>query len=80
MYEGQSRGGSTEVAKNLLTRYAKAVGAEFFRIVVTEFTREGTQAFILDRQNGGLSGKTLEELQGRVHQLEGYAEIGRAHV
>ena len=73
MYEGQSRGGSTEVAKNLLTRYAKAVGAERFRIVVTEFTREGTQAFVLDRRNGGLSGKTLEELQGRVRQLEGYA-------
>ena len=28
---------------------------------------------MLDRRNGGLSGKTLEELQGRVRQLEGYA-------
>ena len=56
-----------------MARYAKAVGAERFRIVVTEFTREGTQAFVLDRRNGGLNGKTLEELQGRMRQLEGYA-------
>ena len=50
-----------------------AVGAERFRIVVTEFREDGTRAFILDRDKGGLDGRTAEEVRDRLWLLERYA-------
>jgi hypothetical protein len=54
-------------------RYAVAVGAERFRILVAEFAGGGTKAFIYDRKNGGREGKTLEETLGAMPKLSAYA-------
>ncbi|MDR3231198.1 MAG: relaxase/mobilization nuclease domain-containing protein, partial [Synergistaceae bacterium] len=54
-------------------RYADAVGAERFRILVTEFTEGGTKAFIYDRKNGGREGKTQEEILGAIPKFSACA-------
>ena len=59
--------------------YAGAVGAERFRIVVTEFHEDGTRAFVLDRQSGGLDGKTADEVREKLWLLEKYAR-GRKNI
>ena len=50
-----------------------------FRIVITEFREDGTRAFILDRQSGGLDGKTADEVQEKLWLLEKYAR-GRKNI
>ena len=44
-----------------------------FCIVVTEFREDGTRAFILDLDKGGLDGRTAEEVRDRLWLLERYA-------
>ena len=53
--------------------YADAVGAERFRVVVTEFTKAGTKAFIFDKQNGGENGKTKEEISNAMGKFASWA-------
>jgi hypothetical protein len=49
------------------------VGADKFRIVVTEFSPEkGTSAFIYDRKNGGMEGKTKQEIVGAIPKFAVY--------
>ncbi len=66
-----------EEKKQLFERYAEAVGAEKFRVLVTEFTPEGVQAFVFDRKNGGLDGKTKDELLEAMGKLESYAKYNK---
>jgi hypothetical protein len=66
-----------ENKKTLFGRYADAVGAERFRITVTEITEEGTRAFLFDRQNGGKEGKTREEILAAIPQFDKYVYYGK---
>lgn len=75
---GERDGGLREKTE-IFGRYAEAIGAERFRIVITEFREDGTRAFILDRQNGGLDGKTADEVQEKLWLLEKYAR-GRKNI
>jgi hypothetical protein len=59
--------------KSLFSRYADAVGAERFRIVVTEFKENGTQAFLFDKKNGGYEGKTKEEILDAIPKFAAYS-------
>ena len=65
---GESRG--------IFERYANAVGAERFRIVVTDFSQgNGVQAFVFDKKADGLDGKTREgilESMSKLRQYEHY--------
>ena len=69
----REEGGGLRAKTEIFGRYAEAVGAERFRIVVTEFREDGTRAFILDRDKGGLDGRTAEEVRDRLWLLERYA-------
>lgn len=69
----REEGGGLRAKTEIFGRYAEAVGAERFRIVVTEFCEDGTRAFILDRDKGGLDGRTAEEVRDRLWLLERYA-------
>ena len=62
-----------QAEKDLFARYAKAVGAERFRIVVTDFREDGTRAFVLDRNDGGMEGKTVKEVRDKMWLLAKYA-------
>ena len=75
---GERDGGLREKTE-IFGRYAEAIGAERFRIVITEFREDGTRAFILDRQSGGLDGKTADEVQEKLWLLEKYAR-GRKNI
>ena len=68
---------TTTKAKTIFESYARAVGAERFRILVTEFQPDGTKAFVFDRNNGGLDGKTAEELIKDISRLDQYAKSGK---
>jgi hypothetical protein len=67
----------------LFTRYADAVGAERFRIVVTDFlhlnSQGGTQAFVFDKKTDGLEGKTHEGIleSGSLIKFRQYEHYGK---
>lgn len=63
--------------RELFTRYADAVGATRFRILVTEFTENGTKAFVYDRKNGGYEGKTKEHVLEIIPKLSALAHYGK---
>lgn len=65
--------GELRAKAEIFVRYAEAVGAERFRIVVTEFREDGTRAFVLDRDKGGLDGRTAEEVRDRLWLVARYA-------
>ena len=69
----REEGGGLRAKTEIFGRYAEAVGAERFRIVVTEFREDGTRAFVLDRQSGGVDGKTTDEVREKLWLLEKYA-------
>ena len=73
------RDGGLRAKTEIFRRYAEAVGAERFRILVTEFREDGTRAFVLDRQSGGLDGKTADEVLEKLWLLEKYAR-GRKNI
>lgn len=63
---------------SVFERYAEAVGADRYRVVATEFTSEGVRAFVFDRRNGGLEGKTRGELSEALPtKLSRYADAGK---
>lgn len=68
---------STDQARTDFERYAAAVGAERYRIVATEFTPEGVKAFIFDRKNCGLDGKSHEEFLVALPKLLNHAKNGK---
>jgi hypothetical protein len=53
------------------------VGAERYRIVATEFTSEGVKAFIFDKKNGGLAGKTRGEILEVMPKLLTYVKYNK---
>ena len=57
-----TEGAALRAKTEIFGRYAEAVEAERFRILVTEFREDGTRAFVLDRKSGGLDGKTADEV------------------
>jgi hypothetical protein len=59
--------------KSIFTRYADAVGAERFRVTVTEIGEGGTSAFIFDKNNGGYEGKTQEEILEALPKFSTYS-------
>jgi hypothetical protein len=61
--------------KSIFIRYADAVGAERFRVVVTEFKESGTQAFLFDKKNGGYEGKTREEILDAIPKFAAYGVV-----
>jgi hypothetical protein len=63
--------------KSIFERYADAVNAERFRVTVTEFTENGTKAFIHDRRNGGYEGKTKEEIFEALPKLSAYSRYDK---
>ena len=63
--------------KDIVKSYTQAVGAERFRIVVTEITEEGTKAFLYDKQNGGYEGKTAEELLEATPKFSAFAHYNK---
>jgi hypothetical protein len=63
--------------KSAFTRYAEAVEAGRYRVTVTEFTENGTKAFIHDRQSGGYEGKTREEIIGDIPKFSAYSHYGK---
>lgn len=66
-----------DLARREFERYADAVGAERYRVVAVEFTPEGTKAFVVDRKNGGLEGKTREQVADMTARLAVYARYGK---
>ena len=61
----------------IFTRYAEAVGAEKFRITVTEIGEKGTRAFVFDRNNGGYEGKKQEEILDVIPKFSTYSRYGK---
>ncbi|MDL2263065.1 relaxase/mobilization nuclease domain-containing protein [Synergistaceae bacterium OttesenSCG-928-I11] len=59
--------------KEIVGNYADAVGAERFRVVVTEMTKGGTKAFLFDKQNGGYEGKKKEELLEAISKFSAFS-------
>lgn len=74
-----TEGAALRAKTEIFGRYVEAVGAERFRILVTEFREDGTRAFVLDRDKGGLDGKTAEEVRDKLWLLEKYAR-GRKNI
>jgi hypothetical protein len=64
-------------SSRLFEQYANAVGAERYRIVATEFTPEGVKAFVFDKKNGGLEGKTREEIMEAMPKLLSYVKYNK---
>jgi hypothetical protein len=63
--------------KDIFNRYAEAVGAERYRVTVTEFTEGGVKAFIHDRQNGGYEGKGKEEIIETIPKFSAYSRYNK---
>jgi hypothetical protein len=63
--------------KDIFNCYADAVGAERYRVTVTEFTEGGTKAFIHDRQNGGYEGKGKEEIIEIIPKFSAYSRYNK---
>jgi hypothetical protein len=63
--------------RELFKQYADAVGADRYRIVATEFTAQGIKAFIFDKQNGGLEGKTRKEILEVMPKLQTYVKYNK---
>jgi hypothetical protein len=63
--------------KFIFSQYADVVGAERFRIVVTEFKDSGTSAFLFDKKNGGYEGKTRDEILDAIPKLSAYAHYNK---
>lgn len=59
-----------EMRTESFMRYAQAVGAERFRIIVTDFQADGVKAFVFDRYKGGGDGKSAVELSGDIPRLD----------
>jgi hypothetical protein len=53
------------------------VDAERFRITATEFTPEGTKAFILDKNSGGQNGKTRDEVVSAIPRLQHFVKYDK---
>jgi hypothetical protein len=66
-----------ESRQKLFEQYSDAVGAERYRIVATEFTPEGVKAFVFDKKNGGLEGKTRGEILEALPRLQGYVKYNK---
>jgi hypothetical protein len=65
------------LSTRLFEQYADAVGAERYRIVATEFTTEGVRAFVFDKKNGGLEGKTRGEILDALPKLQSYVKYNK---
>ncbi|MDR1649900.1 MAG: relaxase/mobilization nuclease domain-containing protein [Synergistaceae bacterium] len=63
--------------ESIFTRYADAVGAERFRVTVTEIGERGTSAFIFDKKNGGYEGKTKEEILEAIPKFYTYSRYNK---
>jgi hypothetical protein len=63
--------------KAIFTRYADAVGAERFRVTVTEIGEGGTSAFIFDKKNGGYEGKAKEEILEAIPKFTTYSRYNK---
>jgi hypothetical protein len=62
----------------IFERYANAVGAERFRVVVTDFSQEsGTRAFVFDKKLDGLEGKTRKGILESLPKLRQYEHYGK---
>lgn len=59
-----------EMRTESFMRYAQAVGAERFRIIVTDFQADGVKAFVFDRYKGGRDGKSAVELSEDIPRLD----------
>jgi hypothetical protein len=68
---------SLALPSRLFEQYADAVGAERYRIVATEFTPEGVKAFIFDKKNVGLEGKTRGEILEAMPMLLTYVKYNK---
>lgn len=60
----------SEVRTEIFMRYAQAVGADRFRIIVTDFQPDGVKAFVFDRHKGGRDGKSATELSEDISRLD----------
>jgi hypothetical protein len=59
-------------------RYADAVGAERYRVTVTDLSESAAaKAFIHDRQSGGYEGKTRYEVLKDIPKFNAYVHYGR---
>jgi hypothetical protein len=63
--------------KSIFIQYADAVGAERFRVTVTEIGEGGTRAFIFDKKNGGREGKTKEEILEAMPKFSAYSRYNK---
>jgi hypothetical protein len=65
-------------SRSIFERYANAVGAERFRIVVTDFSQtDGTRAFVFDKKSDGLEGKTREGIFESMPKLRQFEHYGK---
>jgi hypothetical protein len=69
----EGRKSMSQREESTFSQYADAVGAERFRILVTEFTDGGTKAFLYDKKNGGYEGKTKEEILEALPKFSAYS-------
>jgi hypothetical protein len=65
------------LSSRLFEQYADAVGAERYRVTATEFTPEGVKAFVFDKKNGGLEGKTRKEILEAMPKLLTYVKYDK---
>jgi hypothetical protein len=65
-------------SRAIFERYANAVGAERFRIVVTDFSQGGgTRAFVFDKKTDGLEGKSREGILESMPKLRQHEHYGK---
>jgi hypothetical protein len=77
MTQWQSQEAMNIDRKDIFNRYAEAVSAERYCVTVTEFTENGTKAFIHDRQNGGYEGKGKEEIIETIPKFSAYSRYNK---
>jgi hypothetical protein len=65
------------LSAQLFGQYSDAMGAERYRIVATEFTVEGVKAFVFDKKNGGLEGKTRGEILEAIPKFLTYVKYNK---
>jgi len=61
--------------RQVFDMYADAVGAERYRVLVTNFSENGTSAFVFDKKNGGYDGKTRGEIRDALPRFSAYTHF-----